>query len=224
MSVTSLLKDPQKLQESLADFLSSKDRIEDGLAALSYSDGVITAAIVGPEHVPFSEWLPLAWAPSDASVGEEDSWLAEAAMRLQHDKIIKSLGLRAGGYEPFFWENDDGRVITRDWAVGFLTGIRLRRDAWERLLEGQSQWLLPILSILLQNEKSDAKMVELGLDPETVFDEAIVEVPGLIAALYSMRREEPAGLAPFGRPEKETGRNDPCPCGSGRKYKNCCLN
>jgi hypothetical protein len=20
------------------------------------------------------------------------------------------------------------------------------------------------------------------------------------------------------------GRNDPCPCGSGQKYKNCCLN
>ncbi|NLF16454.1 MAG: hypothetical protein GX595_04250 [Lentisphaerae bacterium] len=20
------------------------------------------------------------------------------------------------------------------------------------------------------------------------------------------------------------GRNDPCPCGSGRKYKKCCLN
>jgi hypothetical protein len=23
---------------------------------------------------------------------------------------------------------------------------------------------------------------------------------------------------------KRAGRNDPCPCGSGRKYKNCCLN
>src|ERR1044071_8374657 len=22
---------------------------------------------------------------------------------------------------------------------------------------------------------------------------------------------------------KKAGRNDPCPCGSGRKYKNCCL-
>ncbi|MDY7093363.1 MAG: SEC-C metal-binding domain-containing protein [Acidobacteriota bacterium] len=22
---------------------------------------------------------------------------------------------------------------------------------------------------------------------------------------------------------KKTGRNDPCPCGSGQKYKNCCL-
>lgn len=22
---------------------------------------------------------------------------------------------------------------------------------------------------------------------------------------------------------KKVGRNDPCPCGSGKKYKNCCL-
>ena len=24
------------------------------------------------------------------------------------------------------------------------------------------------------------------------------------------------------RVEKKVGRNDPCPCGSGKKYKNCC--
>ena len=24
------------------------------------------------------------------------------------------------------------------------------------------------------------------------------------------------------RAEKKAGRNDPCPCGSGKKYKNCC--
>ena len=24
-------------------------------------------------------------------------------------------------------------------------------------------------------------------------------------------------------PEKQAGRNDPCPCGSGKKYKKCCL-
>jgi len=23
---------------------------------------------------------------------------------------------------------------------------------------------------------------------------------------------------------EKTGRNDPCPCGSGKKYKKCCLN
>ena len=24
-------------------------------------------------------------------------------------------------------------------------------------------------------------------------------------------------------PNTKVGRNDPCPCGSGKKYKNCCL-
>ena len=26
------------------------------------------------------------------------------------------------------------------------------------------------------------------------------------------------------RAEKKIGRNEPCPCGSGKKYKNCCMN
>ncbi|RYZ84342.1 MAG: DUF1186 domain-containing protein, partial [Proteobacteria bacterium] len=33
---------------------------------------------------------------------------------------------------------------------------------------------------------------------------------------------EGAGL-PIRNPVK-IGRNDPCPCGSGKKYKKCCLN
>jgi hypothetical protein len=29
-------------------------------------------------------------------------------------------------------------------------------------------------------------------------------------------------FAPFRRPAPKTGRNEPCPCGSGKKYKKCC--
>ncbi|HBA47182.1 MAG TPA: hypothetical protein DCZ91_05170 [Lachnospiraceae bacterium] len=29
---------------------------------------------------------------------------------------------------------------------------------------------------------------------------------------------------PYVRAGKKVGRNDPCPCGSGKKYKNCCMN
>lgn len=29
-------------------------------------------------------------------------------------------------------------------------------------------------------------------------------------------------IAPIIKP-KETGRNEPCPCGSGKKYKKCCM-
>ena len=34
------------------------------------------------------------------------------------------------------------------------------------------------------------------------------------------QQRQPQKLEPV-RVEKKAGRNDPCPCGSGKKYKNC---
>ncbi len=39
-----------------------------------------------------------------------------------------------------------------------------------------------------------------------------------------MREDADYGDEPVVNPFREVGRNDPCPCGSGRKYKKCCLN
>ena len=33
---------------------------------------------------------------------------------------------------------------------------------------------------------------------------------------------EPKKVETIVRSEAKVGRNDPCPCGSGRKYKKCC--
>ncbi|HSW39720.1 MAG TPA: SEC-C metal-binding domain-containing protein [Acidobacteriota bacterium] len=45
-------------------------------------------------------------------------------------------------------------------------------------------------------------------------DEMLAENPGLMPGkVETVRREEP-----------RVGRNDPCPCGSGKKYKKCCGN
>lgn len=33
----------------------------------------------------------------------------------------------------------------------------------------------------------------------------------------------PKPVEPIHRADKELGRNDPCPCGSGKKYKACCM-
>ncbi|MGH7167824.1 MAG: SEC-C metal-binding domain-containing protein, partial [Nitrospiraceae bacterium] len=35
------------------------------------------------------------------------------------------------------------------------------------------------------------------------------------------RGEEPVATAPVRRDHEKVGRNDPCPCGSGKKYKKC---
>ncbi len=41
------------------------------------------------------------------------------------------------------------------------------------------------------------------------------------AWLYN--REARLGPAPYKAAAAKVGRNDPCPCGSGKKYKQCCL-
>jgi hypothetical protein len=42
------------------------------------------------------------------------------------------------------------------------------------------------------------------------------------ARLFAVRGEPDIPPRPWRRPAPKTGPNDPCPCGSGRKYKKCC--
>lgn len=49
-----------------------------------------------------------------------------------------------------------------------------------------------------------------------------------LAADYRKKKEEgmleyDAKVVPFKRDSPKVGRNEPCPCGSGKKYKKCCL-
>ncbi|MCL2170808.1 MAG: preprotein translocase subunit SecA [Defluviitaleaceae bacterium] len=43
-----------------------------------------------------------------------------------------------------------------------------------------------------------------------------------VAKAQSTNRDESATKAPVKRKEAKVGRNDPCPCGSNKKYKQCC--
>nr|WP_238346205.1 SEC-C metal-binding domain-containing protein [Luteimonas saliphila] len=51
--------------------------------------------------------------------------------------------------------------------------------------------------------------------------EILAGVPGLLQYCNEMRQDGVFPQAPRRR-EAVPGRNDPCPCGSGRKYKKCC--
>jgi uncharacterized protein YecA (UPF0149 family) len=59
---------------------------------------------------------------------------------------------------------------------------------------------------------------------ENVLGMALDTLPDLIQALYCIREEQPRDSGMFRHLQKKLGRNDPCPCGSGKKYKKCCLN
>ncbi|MGQ3058914.1 MAG: SEC-C metal-binding domain-containing protein, partial [Nevskia sp.] len=54
--------------------------------------------------------------------------------------------------------------------------------------------------------------------------EIIENLPTLLIGAWVYWRDWEAGGRKAGQPVRsvKTGRNDPCPCGSGRKFKKCC--
>jgi len=56
---------------------------------------------------------------------------------------------------------------------------------------------------------------------ESVFDDARTRFAGLLAA-GGGREQRAEAPEPLKRPGSKLGRNDPCPCGSGKKFKKCC--
>ena len=44
-----------------------------------------------------------------------------------------------------------------------------------------------------------------------------------VGGKWLYNREARLGPAPYKSSAPKVGRNDPCPCGSGKKYKQCCL-
>ena len=65
-------------------------------------------------------------------------------------------------------------------------------------------------------------------NPARFHDQELGYVEDVVSELASALddpegEEDEAPLAPVRNPNREVGRNDPCPCGSGKKYKKCCL-
>jgi uncharacterized protein len=218
VSFSAILRDPKE-RARIGGLPPSKAVTEGALGTLSYLNGLATAVIVGPEAVPAAEWIGCFLEGSDGASEEVDSLLATVAL-IEHGKIVESLGSH-GSYEPHFWEDGDGNLVTRDWAEGFFTGIRLRNEAWKPYLEGKGRVLTAILCVLLQDKEIEGQIIEQGEDPKRLFESAQVKIIEFIQALYSIRREEALDTQ---TQDGKIGRNDPCPCGSGKKYKKCCLN
>jgi uncharacterized protein len=223
MGISALLKNPQ-LHDDLAVFGDSED-FQQGLAHLSYSHGLMTAVIIGPEFIPSSEWLPLI---VDLSTPESDVDLrltAAELVLLEYGKILESLKEHDKVYEPFFFEDSNQRVVTKDWLEGFLAGIGLRNDAWAPLLDGSDPYVRTLLYILFQDDKFYAKLAESKLDLDEILAGIHHETSDFVQTLY--HRWGAGRLTDVQTPSRrahKAGRNDPCPCGSGQKYKKCCLN
>ena len=214
---------PEMIDE-LDEFLMS-DLTPDDCMQLSDLDGFLTGIVVGPELIMPSEWMPAIWQGGEPEF--EDMERAERIMGVimaRYNEIIHLLDDEPGAFEPILYEAPDGRMLAADWAEGFMEAFGLRVDAWDALFKDEDgQWLLaPIMAHL---HDKDGQPFFDGSPEETqkIQEECLQSLPYAIKGIHEFwkARRHPGNAAktPTG---KKVGRNEPCPCGSGRKYKRCC--
>lgn len=221
--------------DELDEFLISDLTSEETLTIMGL-DGYLTAMAIGPTTVAPSYWLPGVWGPS-----EDDTPAFESAGQAQHilglilrhmNGIIADLEFDPDGFVPVFGVlriDDSGSdyIDGEAWATGFMHGLMLVRQDWQALFDSEQgrEWLEPIR--LMGGLDLTLKEDELIGTPEQ--DEALTkQIPASVAAIYRFwlpHRQavfERTLAATMQRTEPKVGRNDPCPCGSGKKFKKCC--
>lgn len=195
-------------------------------------DGFLHAIAVGPTTLHPKQWLPKIWGTQDMMPPmdsiEHLNHILGLVMR-HFNSIIAGLEADPTEISPRWstmtYEGDDREYDDAEgWAHGFVQGMRLCWNDWQPLLstpQGQ-EWFRPI-AMLGEDEfckdqddltKTPAMRAELALQiPEYVLNMHGYWLP-LRQAIYE--REVAKSLQP------KVGRNEPCPCGSGKKFKKCC--
>ncbi|MDB5407566.1 MAG: hypothetical protein JWL84_2478, partial [Rhodospirillales bacterium] len=202
----------------LRGFLDS-DQVPETTMNLEALDGFFSALAAGPAPVPAAEYLPQVWG--DAAVGGKPVY-ADAAQQEYVEKLLdryrETIARRVAenvAVEPFLFDDDRGDELARDWGGGFMLGVALRPRAWAPLTRHRSAGRLTgAIIALYDDDPEDPLTVDLRRD-------LVETLPEIVLDIANFWRDPSHGLAQPIRSEK-IGRNDPCPCGSGKKYKKCC--
>lgn len=198
---------------------------------LSELDGYVTGVLACPEMIPPSEWLPEVWGETgDAQFPDQKAAEETISAVMEHYNSVAGTMTRSLWIEPIYEvDPNSDETLWEPWVDGFTRAMRLRPEAWENLLDladDETRATMIFMMALQDIYKGNSKFTDDEIDEIDL--EAPDLIPNCVATILHQSRPELAGAVPANRsskPHKATlrpGRNDPCSCGSGRKYKLCC--
>lgn len=195
---------------------------DDSVLDVAELDGFFTALVSGPEVVLPSRWLPALWGGVPPAFASPDEAQTVLSLLLRHmNDIADLLMTQPEHFSALFYEHEhQGRLITliEEWCFGYMRGVDLGQ--WPPLPEPQASYLEAIA--LHGREANFAKLDELDLEQHQALVSGIEPAARALHAYWLAQRSAQPASAPR-RTSKMPGRNEPCPCGSGRKFKQCCL-
>ena len=194
-------------------------RLGTNTMCLEWADGYLSALAVGPESVRPASYLPeILGAGAEFDTPEHGTYIAELLAR--HLGSIEREVAEDGTSEQFI-NYVMGDLEGTLWAQGYLTCIEHHDGAWQPLLSKRyllERLVAPLLALL----PGDGEPGEELLTPEAR-SELIDALPFVMHGTWSFWHDAAHPLLEVQRERAvKVGRNDPCPCGSGKKYKRCC--
>ena len=216
---------------------SDLDRLEQLLDAdvfagesmrLDEIQGMLCAIVSGPVPVAPSVWLPEALGKGLES-GNDSAVLETLELLMRFNNDLAAALLADETIAPVLYPLDES-CETYDylaWADTYVFGAGLGGDWFElagKHAEDLSELLEPMFMLngMLKEdaEKSGERWFSPAEEARLVAD--IQEnLPLVVQSLYNFWRNKRSG-GTVKREDPKSGRNDPCPCGSGRKFKQCC--
>jgi uncharacterized protein len=185
-------------------------------------DGYLTGLAAGPASVPAAKSVSLIWGehatPPHFDTPEHDTFVTTLLDR--HLATIQRDLANGETIEPWI---DDLLPTAKGglWAQGYATAVQLYEAAWQPLIGTKrlAERLMLPLAALTPNAQAPENE---HLSPRQR-SELVEYLPDIVAATWAFWRHQDHPLLdePRARPHK-IGRNEPCPCGSGKKYKRCC--
>jgi uncharacterized protein len=208
--------------EELEHFLSSDAAAH--AMDIAMLDGFLTALAISPANLPPSQWLPEVWGEGVAWHSPDQQERMTALVFRHANDLLFYLRDRPTTFEPLLYEREHAgktEPVIDEWCIGFVIAMGLDEAAWEPLLDSDEgdELLEPILLF-----GSEAGWEQLKQDPALAARQAefAAMLGDIVLAIldWSLPLRKAAGTRRRDAPK--TGRNDSCPCGSGRKFKKCC--
>jgi uncharacterized protein len=212
--------------DELDKFLLS-ERTSDDAMTMDTLHGFLTAIVIGPEAVMPTEWLPRVWGEGDTAPAfkneKEAIRIFELIMRFMNE-IAVTFEVAPKEFEPLFVEFEHGGEMLIDpeaWCWGFWEGMQMRPGSWDPIWASDLAPLMRPIYLLGADEIEEEELKEV--DDPVKGNKLALEIEANLPAIYNFLLPlRKTGVQTIKRDEPKVGRNDDCPCGSGKKYKKCC--
>jgi uncharacterized protein len=198
---------------------------DEGILDVSELDGFFTAVVSSPVMIPPSQWLPAVWGEYEPEWESEKEFENIFTLLMRHmNDIAATLMEQPECFEALFLERageEKTYTIVDEWCEGYLRGVALAAAQWHSAGQEMAILLTPIRAFTEETHWRGHDLSEKEAD--NVRNAIEPNVREIHAYWLKRRSEDVAPSQPVRRSEPRVGRNDPCPCGSGKKYKKCCL-